>query len=59
VTYVSTGYLDIDLNMDGGGRFSGSNNDSNIIKDNVLAHPGNGFNSPTYVIQGTIPPISN
>ena len=56
VTYGSTGYLNIDIDMNGIGKFSGSGNDSNIIKDNVLAHPGNGFNSVTYTIQPTVPP---
>ena len=56
VTYTSSGYLDIDINMNGGGRFSGAGNDSNIIKDNVLAHPGNVFNSVTFIINPTVPP---
>ncbi|WP_347921769.1 hemagglutinin protein [Pontimicrobium sp. SW4] len=33
-------------------RFSGANNNANVIKDAVLAHPGNGFNSVTYGISG-------
>jgi hypothetical protein len=56
VTFASTGYLLIDINLNGQGKFSGSGNDSNIIKDNVLAHPGNGFNSPTFTISTTVPP---
>ncbi len=55
VTYSSSGYLNIDVNLDGSGKFSGSENDSNIIKDNVLEHPENGFGSPTYTITTTIP----
>ncbi|MBT8270574.1 MAG: hemagglutinin protein, partial [Bacteroidia bacterium] len=54
-TFSSTGYLDIDINMDGIGRFSGAGNDSNLIKDNVLAHPGNGFNNVTFIIPATVP----
>ena len=56
VTFASTGYLLIDINLNGQGKFSGSGNDSNIIKDNVLTHPGNGFNSPTFTISTTVPP---
>ena len=44
LTYASTGYLDVDLDMNGVGKFSGGNDDSNVIKDNVLAHPGNILN---------------
>jgi len=55
VTYTSSGYLLIDINLDGKGKFSGAGNDSNIIKDNVLAHPANGFNSPTFTINNTVP----
>jgi len=55
VTYSSSGYLLIDINLNGFGKFSGAGNDSNIIKDNVLAHPSNGFNSPTYTISTTVP----
>ncbi|SDB44194.1 hypothetical protein SAMN03097699_1365 [Flavobacteriaceae bacterium MAR_2010_188] len=59
VTYSSTGYLPIDVDLDGSGKFSGSGNDSNIIKDNVLNHPSNGFGSPTYTISQTVPLASN
>ncbi|MFL0354521.1 immunoglobulin domain-containing protein [Xanthomarina sp. GH4-25] len=55
VTFSSTGYLNIDLNMDGNGKFSSSGNDSNVIKDNVLSHPANGFNSSTFTISATVP----
>ncbi len=33
-------------------RFSGADNDTNTIKDYVLADPGNGFNSVTYTSSG-------
>lgn len=56
VTFASSGYLDIDIDLNGFGKFSGSGNDSNIIKDNVLAHPANGFGSVTYTISSTVPP---
>jgi len=55
VTFSSTGYLNIDVNLNGFGKFSGSGNDTNVLKDNVLAHPGNGFNSVTYTISATVP----
>lgn len=56
ITFGSTGYLNIDVDMNGTGKFSGSNNDSNIIKDNVVAHPGNVLNFITYTISETVPP---
>lgn len=56
VTFSSSGYLNIDVDLNGIGRFSGSGNDRNILKDNVLAHPGNFFGLPTYTIQSTVPP---
>ncbi len=55
VTFSSSGYLLIDLNLNGTAAFSGSENESNIIKDNVLAYPNNVFNSSTYFILTTIP----
>jgi hypothetical protein len=33
-------------------KFSGSNNDTNVIKDAILADPSNGFNSPTFTATG-------
>jgi len=56
LTFSSTGYLLIDINLNGFGQFSGSGNDSNIIRDNVLSHPANGFNSSTFTISTTVPP---
>ena len=56
ITFGSTGYFDIDVDLNGIGKFSGSSNDSNIIKDNVLAHPGNILNFITYSISETVPP---
>ena len=56
ITYVSSGYLLQDLDLNSGARFSGSPNDSNIVKDNVLNHPGNILNLPTYTISTTVPP---
>ncbi|AUC83637.1 hemagglutinin protein [Lacinutrix sp. Bg11-31] len=41
-----------DTNYNGEIRFSGSDNDSNIIKDAVLNDPSNGFNSATYTSTG-------
>lgn len=41
-----------DTNSNGQIRFSGSNNDANIIKDAVLNDPSNGFNSATYTSIG-------
>ncbi len=41
-----------DTDGSGSARFSGSNNDANVIKDDVLADPGNGFNSVTYTSTG-------
>lgn len=55
ITYSSTGYLGIDVNLDGIGRFSGADNDSNIIKDNVLAHMANILDFLTYTISSNIP----
>ncbi len=55
ITFGSSGYLDIDVNLNGFGKFSGAGNDSNIIKDNVLAHPGNVLNFITYSISTTVP----
>jgi hypothetical protein len=55
ITFGSSGYLDIDVNLNGFGKFSGSGNDSNILKDNVLAHPGNVLNFITYTISTTVP----
>jgi len=55
ITFGSTGYLNIDVNMDGTGKFSGANNDSNVIKDNVVAHSGNVLNLITYTISETVP----
>ncbi len=55
ITFGSSGYLDIDVNLNGIGKFSGSGNDSNILKDNVLAHPGNILNFITYSISTTVP----
>lgn len=55
VTFSSTGYLNIDVNLDGVGRFSGAGNDSNILKDNVLQFPGNAFGSATFTINPTVP----
>jgi len=54
-TYQSTGYLDIDVDMNGIGRFSGSGADSNIIRSIILSYPGNFFNLTTYKINGTVP----
>jgi len=54
-TFTSTGYLNSDLDLDGGAKFSGSGNDSNIIKGNVLNHPSNNWNSVTYTINATVP----
>lgn len=56
LTYESTGYLDMDVDMSGSALFSGPDNDSNIIKDNVLAHPDNFFNFLTYTISTSVPP---
>ncbi len=56
ITFGSTGYLNVDVDMNGIGKFSGSNNDSNIIKDNVLAHPSNVLHFITYTINETVPP---
>ena len=41
-----------DTDDSGTARFSGSNNDANVIKDYILADPGNGFNSVTYTSSG-------
>jgi hypothetical protein len=41
-----------DVNNNGQIRFSGSNNDTNVIKDEILAHPLNGFHSVTYTATG-------
>ncbi|MBT8270239.1 MAG: hemagglutinin protein [Bacteroidia bacterium] len=41
-----------DADNSGSARFSGSNNDANVIKDYILADPGNGFNSVTYTSTG-------
>ena len=41
--------------MDGTGKFSGANNDSNVIKYNVVAHSGNVLNLITYTISETVP----
>ena len=41
-----------DSNGMGEVRYSGSNNDSNLIKDHVLADPANGFNSVTFPSSG-------
>ena len=41
-----------DSNGMGEVRYSGSNNDSNLIKDYVLADPANGFNSVTFPSSG-------
>ncbi|WP_452224627.1 hemagglutinin protein [Lacinutrix chionoecetis] len=41
-----------DTNANGQIRFSGSENDANIIKDDVLSDPLNGFNSATYTSVG-------
>lgn len=55
-TYVSSGYLLQDLDLNAAARFSGSPNDSNTIKDNVLNHPANILNLPTFNINSTVPP---
>lgn len=41
-----------DVNANANVRFSGSNNDANAIKDDILSAPGNGFNSVTYTLNG-------
>ncbi|NNK88807.1 MAG: hemagglutinin protein, partial [Flavobacteriaceae bacterium] len=41
-----------DAKANGQVRFSGADNDTNSIKDHVLADPGNGFNSVTYTSTG-------
>ncbi len=41
-----------DADNSGSSRFSGANNDTNVIKDYILADPGNGFNSVTYSSTG-------
>lgn len=41
-----------DTNSNGQIRFSGPNNDANIIKDDILNDPLNGFNSATYTSIG-------
>jgi hypothetical protein len=56
ITYVSSGYLNQDIDMNSATRFSGSPNDSNIIKDNILTHPGNVLSLPTFTINPTVPP---
>ena len=55
ITFASSGYLNVDVDMNGTGKFSGPSNDSNIIKDNVLAHPSNVLNFVTYTINNSIP----
>ncbi|WP_040280939.1 hypothetical protein [Psychroserpens damuponensis] len=55
ITYVSSGYLNFDVDLNSAARFSGSPNDSNIIKDNILNHPGNLLNLPTFTISTTVP----
>ena len=41
-----------DTNNVGQVRFSGANNSTNVIKDHILADPGNGFNSVTFSSTG-------
>lgn len=41
-----------DTNNVGQVRFSGANNSTNVIKDHILADPGNGFNSVTFTSTG-------
>ncbi|WP_397362561.1 hemagglutinin protein [Olleya sp. R77988] len=41
-----------DVNDNGQIRFSGSDNDANIIKDDVLNDPANGFSSVTHTVVG-------
>ena len=55
LTFSSPGYFNDDINMDGNTKFSGVNNDSNIIKDNVLSFPLNILNLATFTIQETVP----
>jgi hypothetical protein len=56
ITYVSSGYLMLDVDLNSATLFSGSTSDSNVIKDNVLNHPGNIANLPTFSINTTVPP---
>jgi hypothetical protein len=56
ITYVSSGYLMQDLDLNSATIFSGSPSDSNLIKDNILNHPGNITNLPTFTINATVPP---
>ncbi len=54
-TYITNGYSNYDLNMDGKTQYSGSEPDSPFILQNVLAHPGNFLNFSTYQITEQLP----
>jgi hypothetical protein len=41
--------------MNGQVKFSGADNDSNVVKDIVLNHPGNFLNLPTFTITTQVP----
>ena len=54
-TYVSVGYKNTDLDLDGNTQYNGVNPDTPLILENVLAHPGNFLNFSTFAIQEQLP----
>lgn len=55
LNFISTGYLNSDLNMDGQSIYQGINNDINYTFFNILCHPNNGGLITNYIIQEQIP----
>lgn len=55
LSFVRTGYYDLDLNMDGKVIAAGTGNDLNLIMANTLIHANNHTVSRNYIIQGTLP----
>ncbi len=55
VFYKPAGYYDEDVNMDGEVIFLNAGNELLFIKDNILAHPGNIFNSVFHTIVEQMP----
>ncbi len=54
-TFISTGYLNTDVNMDGRTQYTGTNPDTPLLLQNVLAHPDNFLNFSTYQIEEQLP----
>lgn len=54
-TFISFGYSNTDLNMDGNSQYTGTSPDTTILLENALGHPENFLNFSTYQILEQLP----